>query len=266
MARIFAAKGRPAFNPLIVHVSSLEQAAALAEMSAEVQAHAQACWPGPITLVLPRRRHAALAAAVSAGLPTVAIRMPRHRVAQAIIASAGLPLAAPSANRSFYVSPTSAAHVLETLDGRIDLVLDGGPTEEGLESTILKLRDDGRWEQLRPGPEDTSLWHESHFAQGVPNPEGAIEAPGQLARHYAPGKPVRLDALVAAADEFLIGFGVIEGDVTLSRAGDLGEAARRLYACLHEAALSARPRVAVAPVPEQGIGVAINDRLRRAAA
>jgi len=266
VARIFEAKGRPGFNPLIVHVTGVEQAAALAEMSPETRHYASQHWPGPVTLVLPRRADAALAPAVTAGLDTVAVRVPRHLVAQAVLAGLGVPLAAPSANRSGFVSPTTAAHVLETLDGRIDLVLDGGPSDAGIESTILKLRADGRWEQLRPGPEDTANWHDSHFVQGAPLPGEAIEAPGQLASHYSPGKPVRLAALVAAEDEFLIGFGVVEGDVTLSAGADLAEAARRLYACLHQAALSRLPRIAIAPVPEQGLGIAINDRLRRAAA
>ncbi len=265
VARIFAAKGRPAFNPLIVHVAGVEQAETLAELTPRVRAFAGARWPGPVTLVLPRRADAALAPSVSAGLATVAIRAPRHPVAQAVIAGLGVPLAAPSANRSGFVSPTAAAHVLATLDGRIDLVLDGGPTEEGLESTILKLRGDGRWEQLRPGPADPSDWHDNPFVEGAPLPTGTIEAPGQLASHYSPGKPVRLDALVARDDEFLIGFGLVEGHATLSAGAQLAEAAQRLYFCLHEAARSSAPRIAVAPVPEQGIGIAINDRLRRAA-
>jgi len=266
VARIFEAKGRPSFNPLIVHVASIEQAGALVEMTEDVRRFAEQCWPGPVTLVLPKREDAALAPAVTAGLSTVAIRVPQHRIAREVIAAIGVPLAAPSANRSGFVSPTTPAHVLATLDGRIDLVLDAGPTEQGIESTILKLRSDGRWEQLRAGPKDTSLWHDSYFARGAHDPGAVIEAPGQLARHYAPGKPVRLEVIAADPEEFLIGFGVVDGDVTLSAGSDLREAAQRLYACLHEAALSEKPRIAVAPIPEDGLGVAINDRLRRAAA
>ena len=174
-----------------------------------------------------------------------------------------MPLAAPSANASETVSPTSAEHVLATLDGRIDAVLDDGPTERGLESTIVALRDEGGWSLLREGP----IARELLEAQlGVETASGAtIEAPGQLARHYAPGKPLRLNANVAGSDEFLIGFGEIEGDVTLSASGDLEEAARNLYACLHLAAASEKPGIAVAPVPNEGIGRAINDRLGRAA-
>ena len=251
VARIFAAKGRPAFNPLIVHVAELAEAEALAEFTPEARRFAEASWPGPVTLVLPRRADAMLAPAVSAGLASVAIRVPRHPVAQAVLRATGVPLAAPSANRSGFVSPTSAAHVLETLGGRIDLVLDAGPSEEGVESTILKLREDGRWEQLRAGPQDILLWHDSFFARLELSEGGApIEAPGQLASHYSPSKPVRLGAAMAEADEFLIGFGAVGGEVSLSRNGDLAEAGRRLYACLHEAARSAKPRIAVAPVPE----------------
>lgn len=266
VARIFAAKGRPSFNPLIVHVAGVDEAAALAEMTPDVRRFAQASWPGPVTLVMPRRADAPLAPSVTAGLHTVAIRVPRHRVALAVIEALGVPLAAPSANRSGFVSPTTPAHVLETLDGRIDLVLDAGPTERGLESTILKLRADGRWEELRPGPIDTALWHDSHFAGELRGSDAAIEAPGQLASHYSPGKPVRLGALLAEPDEFLIGFGVVDGEVTLSASADFDEAAQRFYACLHDAARSDKPRIAVAPIPETGVGVAINDRLRRAAA
>lgn len=265
VARIYQAKGRPAVNPLIVHVASLEQAARLAKMPPVVRDFAARCWPGPVTLVLPRRPDAPLAPAVSAGLGTVALRMPRHKVAQAVIEQAG-PLAAPSANRSGFVSPTSAAHVLATLGGRIDLVLDAGACEHGVESTILKRTAEGRWQELRAGPGDTSLWHGSFLAPDHGGGGGAIEAPGQLASHYAPGKPVRLDAAEAGGDEFHIGFGPVAGDITLSAGGDLEEAARRLYACLHQAAASGLPRIAVAPVPERGVGIAINDRLRRAAA
>jgi L-threonylcarbamoyladenylate synthase len=175
---------------------------------------------------------------------------------QALLAAVDFPLAAPSANRSGFISPTTPAHVLASLDGRIDLVLDGGATRAGVESTIVAVRANGSVEELRPGP----------IAVGTPGGGGGIEAPGQLASHYAPGKPVRLGALDAEADEFLIGFGAIAGDCTLSASGDVTEAAARLYACLHEAARAPQPRIAVARVPEQGVGRAINDRLRRAAA
>lgn len=257
VARIFAAKGRPSFNPLIVHVASLDQAALLAEFSPEALRLAETYWPGPLTLVLPRWRDAALALAVSAGLETVAIRMPAHPAMQSVLREGGMPLAAPSANRSGFISPTSAAHVLTSLDGRIDAVLNGGECERGLESTIVAVRDTGELDVLRPGPLDL----------GALSGGSAIEAPGQLASHYAPGKPMRLNVAEADVgdDDFVIGFGDLPGDCDLSRHGNLGEAAARLYSCLHHAAASAKPRIAVAPVPLNGIGVAINDRLRRAA-
>ena len=256
VAKIYAAKGRPDFNPLIVHVRDEGQAERYASFSPAARALAEAHWPGPLTLVLPRRADAGLAAAVSAGLPTIALRAPAHPVMRALLEQIAFPLAAPSANRSGFISPTCAAHVLASLDGRIDLVLDGGPTTAGVESTIVAVREDGRIEELRPGP----------LALGVRGAGAGIEAPGQLASHYAPGKPVRLNAAEAEHDEFLIGFGAVEGDCSLSVSGDLTEAANRLYACLHEAARAAQPRIAVAPVPEEGVGRAINDRLRRAAA
>lgn len=254
--RIYDAKGRPSFNPLIVHVGSLVQAEGIAEFGHKAYALAESYWPGPLTLVLPRRSDASLTAAISAGLPTVAIRCPDHPVMRAVLAGLAVPLAAPSANRSGFVSPTTPDHVLATLDGRIDAVLDGGPCGAGLESTIVAVREDDTVEILRPGP----LLMDAALAQGE-----AVEAPGQLASHYAPGKPMRLDATERNDDEFLIGFGTVTGDCTLSATGDLSEAASRLYACLHIAAVHPSVRIAVAPVPFHGIGLAINDRLRRAA-
>lgn len=256
VARIYAAKGRPDFNPLIVHVRGAAQAARYADLSPQALALAATHWPGPLTMVVPRRAGAGLAPAVTAGLPTVALRAPAHPVMQALLEATGFPLAAPSANRSGFISPTCADHVLASLDGRIDMVLDGGPTTAGVESTIVAVRADGSLEELRPGP----------LAIGVRGAGGSIEAPGQLASHYAPGKPVRLNALAAEEGEFLIGFGAVAGNVTLSASGDLAEAAARLYAALHEAARAPQPRIAVAPVPDEGVGRAINDRLRRAAA
>lgn len=256
VAKIYAAKGRPDFNPLIVHVRGTEEATAYADFSSTALALASAHWPGPLTLVVPRRAGAGLAAAVTAGLPTVALRAPSHPVMQALLEAVAFPLAAPSANRSGFISPTTPAHVLASLDGRIDMVLDAGPTQAGVESTIVAVRADGRVEELRPGP----------VAVGMKGQGGGIEAPGQLASHYAPGKPVRLNAERVEPDEFWIGFGAVAGDCTMSESGDVEEAASRLYACLHEAARASQPRIAVAPVPEDGVGRAINDRLRRAAA
>jgi len=265
VAAIYRAKGRPDFNPLIVHVADLAAAERLAAFDDRARALAARFWPGPLTLVLPLRAGAGLAAAVTAGLPTVALRCPAHPVMRAVLAASGLPLAAPSANRSGAVSPTCAAHVADSLAGRTGLVIDGGACAAGLESTIVALRADGGWQVLRPGP----IGREQLVAVlgSEPGVTGAgIEAPGQLASHYAPGKPVRLDATEAREGEFLIGFGPVAGDCNLSEAADLAEAAARLYACLHRAAAAPQRRIAVAPVPREGIGIAINDRLGRAAA
>ena len=264
VAAIYRAKGRPDFNPLIVHVPDLAAAEGLAVLDARARALAAAFWPGPLTMVLPRRADAPLAAAVSAGLPTVALRVPAHPVMRAVLAAAGLPLAAPSANRSGGVSPTSAAHVAASLGARADLILDGGTTQQGLESTIVALREGGGWQILRPGP-ITEADLIAVLGEAASDEQRGIEAPGQLASHYAPGKPVRLGAEAAQAGEFLIGFGAVPGAVSLSEVGDLAEAAARLYACLHLAAAAPEPRIAVAAIPEVGIGAAINDRLRRAA-
>lgn len=266
VAGIYRAKGRPDFNPLIVHVPDLAAAKRLAEFDERAHALARALWPGPLTLVLPLREGAALAPAVTAGLPTVALRCPAHPVMRAVLAETGLPLAAPSANRSGAVSPTRAEHVAASLGAKVDLILDGGACAAGLESTIVALRGDGRWQLLRPGPVE-----QARIAALLGTPadavtSAAIEAPGQLASHYAPGKPVRLEAAQARPDEFHLGFGLVAGDWNLSSAGDLAEAAANLYEGLHRAAAADRPRVAVAPVPDDGMGVAINDRLRRAAA
>lgn len=266
VAAIYRAKGRPSFNPLIVHVASSEQAEQIALFDDRARKLAQAFWPGALTLVLPLRADARIAPAVTAGLATIALRCPAHPAMRALLNEVGLPLAAPSANRSGGVSPTTAEHVAASLAGRIPLVLDGGACSAGLESTIVALRDNGSWQLLRLGPIDaTQIAAILGSAPDVmTRPE--IEAPGQLANHYSPGKPVRLDASEAAADEFLIGFGAIPGEVSLSPAGDLAEAAARLYACLHLAAAAPQPKLAVAPIPDQGIGAALNDRLRRAAA
>lgn len=266
VAAIYRAKGRPDFNPLIVHVADIAGAEALAVLDDRARALAAAFWPGPLTMVLPRRAEAPLAAAVTAGLPSVAIRCPAHPVMRAILRESGLALAAPSANRSGGVSPTTAAHVAASLGERVPLIVDGGACAAGIESTIVALREDGRWQVLRPGP-ITSEDLAAVLGRGESAPDDrGIEAPGQMTSHYAPGKPVRLNAAQKAADEFYITFGSTYGDTTLSRSGDLAEAAARLYAALHEAAHAPQPKVAIAPIPDEGIGAAINDRLRRAAA
>ena len=268
VAKIYAAKGRPSFNPLIVHVRDAEQARRYADLTGSSSWLAELEWPGPLTLVVPLLPGAQLADAVSASLSTVALRAPAHPVMRALLELCDFPLAAPSANRSGFISPTSAEHVAASLDGRIDLILDAGPSEAGVESTILAVRGDGTWDELRPGPVDLNSLYQHYFDAPLSRlvSGASIEAPGQLASHYAPGKPVRLNAEIADSDEFHIGFGAVSGDCSLSCAGETTEAASKLYNCLHEAARSELPRIAVAPVPEDGMGKAINDRLRRASA
>lgn len=266
VAGIYAAKGRPSFNPLIVHVRDLTMARRIAHVTPLAERLAATFWPGPLTMVLPLRAEAGLAAAVTAGLPTVAVRCPAHPAMQALIAESEAPLAAPSANASGSVSPTTAAHVLATLNGRIPLIIDAGPCTGGLESTIVAV-DADTLRLLRPGPITSAMLED---AAGVvvkgPRDEDGITAPGQLASHYAPGKPVLLDCIQPPADAFMIGFGDVPGTVQLSASGDLSEAARGLFAALHAGRASTFSRIAVAPIPDEGVGRAINDRLRRAAA
>lgn len=264
VARIYAAKGRPDFNPLIVHVADLAAAERLGVFG-EVERTLAACfWPGPLTLVLPRSADCPVASIATAGLDTIALRVPGHRAMQALLAESGAPLAAPSANASGGVSPTKAEHVLASLDGRIALVIDDGPTTAGVESTIARVRD-GAVEILRPGPVTTEMLADASGlpVNGVKGSE--IVAPGMLASHYAPGKPVRLGATDFADDEYGIGFGTVAGDYDLSAAGDLTEAAARLFDALHAGAASAKRMIAVAAIPAGGLGAAINDRLARAA-
>ncbi len=261
VAAVYAAKERPSINPLIVHVATAEAAFAIGEFSAIARGLAAKYWPGPLTIVVPLRADSAtntgIAAITTAGLPTIALRVPSHPAMQALLRATGLPLAAPSANASGTISPTRAAHVLRTLDGRIPLIIDGGPTAGGIESTIVKVDGDAVT-LLRHGPItiDSAV---------VASANSLIEAPGQLDVHYAPSKPLRIDAVTAVPGEWHIGFGSIPGTINLSSAGDMAEAASRLFDLLHAADASAAARIAVAPIPGHGIGIAINDRLRRAA-
>lgn len=265
VASIYRAKGRPSFNPLICHVSGPEMARRIALFDERAELLAQTFWPGPLTLVLPLREGADITPAVTAGLPTIALRMPAHTLARSLIETLDLPLAAPSANRSMHVSPTRPQHVADSLGSGLAAILDGGACTKGLESTIVALREDGAWSLLREGPV-TRADIAAVLGKEAVDVERGIEAPGQMLRHYSPGKPVRLEADSAHSEEFLIGFGAVGGDCNLSPTGDLAQAAARLYACLHEAAASEKPAIAVAPVPYEGIGAAINDRLKRAAA
>ena len=256
VAGIYAAKGRPSFNPLIVHVLDLASAERIAVFDDVARALAKQYWPGPLTLVLPLRPHSGIASLVTAGLPTIALRVPAHPAMQALLSATDKPLAAPSANASGRLSPTRAVHVLNSLEGHVPLIIDAGSTGIGLESTIIAVDAGGVLRLLRAGPIDLGL----SLAASE-----AIEAPGQLASHYAPAKPLRLNAIAAEPDEWLIGFGDVRGDDSLSVSGDLTKAAARLFHALHEADASDQPRIAIAPIPRAGLGIAINDRLKRAA-
>jgi L-threonylcarbamoyladenylate synthase len=267
VARIYEAKGRPSFNPLIVHLPDLVAVDRIARVGPKARMLAQAFWPGPLTLVLPLREGTDLSPLVTAGLETVAVRVPAHPLAQRLLRAFSGPLAAPSANPSGRVSPTRADHVLEGLTGRIAAVLDGGPCAVGLESTIVLADPDPVL--LRPGGLPMEVL-EAALGEpfGTGGDAGRPTSPGQLASHYAPEAAVRLGATAARAGEVLVGFGPVKGDVSLSETGDLVEAASRLFQTLRDADRLAGPggRIAFAPVPESGLGRAINDRLRRAAA
>lgn len=271
VAGIFAAKGRPAHNPLIVHVADIGMARGIAAFDARAEALAGAFWPGPLTLVLPLRPEAGIADAVTAGQASVALRMPAHPVARALLEASGLPLAAPSANPSGQVSPTTAAHVHDGLSGRIDAVVDGGPCPVGVESTIVGLLDGARL--LRPGGLPAEAV-EACLGAALQRPDAYADedparpvAPGQLASHYAPNAVLRLNAEAIGAGEVLLGFGPVDGAaLNLSPSGDLSEAAAHLFAYLRTLDQGGARAIAVSPIPETGLGLAINDRLRRAAA
>jgi len=265
VAQIYRTKGRPDFNPLIVHVPDHAAAERLAQFDDRASMLAVRFWPGPLTLVLPLQPDAGVAKAVTAGLPTIALRCPAHPVMQAVLKQSGLALAAPSANRSGGISPTRAEHVARSFGETMPLVLDAGPCAAGLESTIVAIRENG-WQLLRPGPVTAAEIEALLDEPPLPVSDAKIEAPGQLASHYAPSKPVRLNAREVLEGEWHIGFGVVAGDDNLSPDGDLAEAAARLFDALHKGDASKATSIAVAPIPDEGIGVAINDRLKRAAA
>jgi L-threonylcarbamoyladenylate synthase len=268
VAEIFAIKGRPRLNPLIIHVSGLEEAESLAIFDVRARRIAAQFWPGPLSLVLPRRGDSGLSLLASAGLDTVAIRAPAHPVAQALLHAAGRPIAAPSANRSGRISPTEAAHVAAELGNRVALVLDGGRTRVGVESTVLDLTGETP-ALLRPG--GVTLEALTEFLGPIAMPTaGPARSPGMLASHYAPSLPLRLDATDARPGEALLAFGPSAppgfAEVAwLSRTGDLAEAAANLFSLLRQLDRAPFTGIAVAPIPEHGLGRAINDRLRRAA-
>ncbi len=272
VAAIFAAKERPSFNPLIVHLADAAAAAELVAFTPEARALAAAFWPGALTLVLPRRQDCRISLLCSAGLDSLGVRVPAHPVAQRLLTACGRPLAAPSANRSGRISPTTAAHVAESLSGEPSLILDGGPCAVGVESTVLDLTG-AQPALLRPGGV-TEAEIEAEIG-ALADAEAAApkqpRSPGQLESHYAPSRPLRLDAESVGPREGLLAFGpgAPEGaaaTVNLSPRGDLTEAAARLFAALHDLDRPELEAIAVMPIPEEGLGRAINDRLRRAAA
>ncbi len=263
--QIYTVKGRPSNNPLICHVADVDMAQKYVVVSPLANRVMQFFWPGPLTLVLPTRPGFAIAAPVSAGLDTVAVRCPRSETARQIISELGRPIAAPSANPSGKLSPTSADDVLQGLGGKIPLIIDGGDTPVGIESTIIGIVDE-KITLLRPGSvtadDITAAVHTPVFDRDSQQ----ITAPGQLESHYAPSSHVRLNATEQEADEVLIGFGEIEGIMNLSSSSNLEEAAHNLFKFIRNADKLNPNCIAIAPIPNQGVGIAINDRLRRAAA
>jgi L-threonylcarbamoyladenylate synthase len=276
VAGIYAAKGRPSFNPLIAHCPDLPAARSYGRFDVRSEALARRFWPGPLTLVVPAAAGSPVSGLVTAGLDSIGLRVPDHAVAQALLRAVGRPLAAPSANRSGRVSPTTAAHVLEDLDGRIDAVLDGGETPVGLESTIVACLD-GNAVLLRPGGvprADIESVLGEPLAESLGSAGDAPLAPGMLASHYAPSARVRLDADAIAPDESALLFGATppagieraRATLNLSPSGDLVEAASNLFGMLRRLDASGAATIAVAPIPGEGLGEAIRDRLSRAAA
>ncbi len=265
VARIFEAKGRPSFNPLIAHVADIETAQRFVEWSDDAQKLAESFWPGPLSLVLPVKDGSGISPLVTAGLPSLAIRIPEHPVAHQLLEAVGGPVAAPSANPSGKISPTRAAHVVDGLGDKIDAVIDGGDCEVGLESTIIGLLDEPTL--LRPGgvpAEDIEKVLGLALKQDT-SPDTLL-APGQMTSHYAPGAAVRLNATTWEAGELRLGFGDVGCDLNLSPSGDLIEAAANLFHHLHQLDRMQGDRIAISPIPQTGIGRAINDRLQRAAA
>ncbi|CUH67212.1 t(6)A37 threonylcarbamoyladenosine biosynthesis protein RimN [Thalassovita gelatinovora] len=265
VARIFAAKGRPRFNPLIVHLADAETAQRYVVWSDMAQKLADAFWPGPLTLVLPLKPDAGLSPLVTAGLPSLAVRVPAHPLARSLLQRFGGPVAAPSANPSGRISPTKARHVLDGLSGKIEAVLNGGACPVGVESTIVGLTAEPTL--LRPGGV-AGEQIEAVLGQPLASPaQGApISAPGQLNSHYAPGAKVRLNVTAPRDGEILLGFGAVDCALNLSATGDLTEAAANLFGHLHALDALDPDGIAISPIPDTGLGRAINDRLRRAAA
>ncbi len=273
VAKVFAAKGRPRFNPLITHVPDLAAAAQLVEFTPAARRLAELFWPGPLTLVLPRRPDCRVSLLASAGLDTLAVRVPGHPLAQALLRAVMRPLVGPSANRSGRISPTRAEHVREELGDAVALILDGGPCRIGVESTVLDMSHEPP-RLLRPGGAATAALEGviGPLAMAAPMAEDtARPGPGMLASHYAPGLPVRMDALDPQPGEAFLGFGpppagIRAPDLQLSASADPNEAAAKLFASLRALDRAPFTGIAIMPIPEDGLGAAINDRLRRAAA
>ena len=265
VAKIFQAKGRPSFNPLIIHCFSIEQIQAFAMWSSEAQTVAEKFWPGPLTMVLPLLPHSKIASLALAGLQTVAVRIPAHSIAQSILKLANTPIAAPSANPSGSVSATKAEHVISKLNEKIEGIVSGGSSEIGLESTIISFLPVPRI--LRFGAIDEADISEILSLDLKKKAlDGEISAPGQLSSHYAPKGSIRLNSKVFKNKEVSLGFGKVICDLNLSRTENLIEAAANLFDCLHKLDEMGAEKIAVSPIPEEGIGIAINDRLKRAAA
>jgi L-threonylcarbamoyladenylate synthase len=268
VARIYAAKGRPTFNPLISHVLGLEQADRHGVFHPIAETLAEAFWPGPLTLVVRRRENGEISELACAGLQSVALRAPAHPVARALIAAAATPLAAPSANRSGRLSPTYGAHAAEDLGDSVALVLDAGPCMLGLESTVIALQDDGRATLLRPGAIARDDIERITGALMAPRASSTPASPGMLESHYAPRARLRLDVSAPAIGDAYLAFGktTVTGSLNLSPHGDLVEAAANLFAYLRRLDATGVGTISVAPIPQHGLGEAINDRLARAAA
>ncbi len=266
VARVFAAKGRPQFNPLIAHVAAFAAAQELGIFPNDAKRLADVFWPGALTLVVPRQADCPVSLLASSGLPSIALRVPSHAVAQELLKAFGKPIAAPSANRSGRISPTTAAHVRAELGDAVDMILDGGPSQVGLESTVVSFLD-GRARLLRPGgivrqDLEQVLGYKLDDAEA-----GPLHAPGQLESHYAPRAALRLNVEKPLPHEVYLGFGAFaHGPVSLSPTGNLMQAAANLFRLLHEVDAAGADHIAVAPIPGTGLGEAINDRLKRAAA
>lgn len=266
IAAIFEAKGRPRFNPLIVHLADMEQVSRYAVLTPLGRDLAQAFWPGALTLVLPVLADGPLSPLVTAGHDSVALRVPAHEAARDLLRAFDGPVAAPSANPSGKVSPTSAAHVVEGLGEKVAVILDAGPCEVGVESTIIDARGAVPVLLRAGGLPVEAIEAATGTTCVLPGDPARPIAPGQMSSHYAPRGTMRLNVTTPEPGEVMVGFGDVAGDLTLSASGDLTEAASTLFACLHQLNDMQAERIAVAPIPETGLGRAINDRLRRAAA